>query len=65
MSGPASGFFAPWLVSAGILGLHLAPPARHVAGYVRDEDGGELLSYRLNGPWVFLVTLGVWFVACY
>ena len=57
------GFFAPWIVFAGILGLHLVLPARRVAGYVRDEDSGELLHYRLNGPLVFFVTLGVWFAA--
>ena len=31
------GFFAPWLIFAGILGLHLVLPARRVVGYVRDE----------------------------
>ena len=65
MSAPASGFFAPWVVFAGILGLHLALPARRVAGYVRDEGGGEVLSYRLNGLLVFVVTVGLWFAACY
>ena len=58
------GFFAPWLVFAGLLGLHLGLPARRTAGYVRDERTGDLLRYRLNGLLVFGVTLGVWTAAC-
>jgi protein-S-isoprenylcysteine O-methyltransferase Ste14 len=49
-----AGFFAPWIIYA-LLGLHLALPARRVAGYVRDDRTGTLLEYRLNGP----VALGV------
>ena len=60
-----AGFFAPWVAFAGFLGLHLALPARRVAGYVRDERSGEVLRYRLNGLLVFVVALGVWFAACH
>jgi len=63
MTGRLIGFFAPWAVFAGILALHLVLPARRVAGYVRDEKRGERLRYRLNGPLVFVVTLGAWFAA--
>ena len=58
-----AGFFAPWAVFAGILVLHLVLPARRVAGYARDERRGGVLRYRLNGPRVFLFTVGLWFAA--
>ncbi|MYK28479.1 MAG: ergosterol biosynthesis protein, partial [Gammaproteobacteria bacterium] len=54
------GFFTPWIVFAGIFVLHLLLPARRVTGYVRDEDSGELLSYRLNGPLVLVACVGIW-----
>ena len=65
MNGPLPGFFAPWVIFAAILGLHVALPARRVTGYVRDERSGEPLRYRLNGLLVFLVGIGLWFGAGY
>ena len=59
------GFFAPWLLFAGILGLHLALPARIVEGYARRAEGGAPLRYRLNGLLVFATCIGAWFVAGY
>ena len=35
-------------------------PARRVAGYVRDEGSGALLSYRLNGPLSLVVCIAIW-----
>jgi protein-S-isoprenylcysteine O-methyltransferase Ste14 len=58
----AIGFFAPWLVGALVLALHLVVPARWVAGYVRD-DRGEPLRYRLNGLRVLVVTLALYYAA--
>jgi delta14-sterol reductase len=60
MTGFIAGFFAPWIIYACILGLHLALPARKVAGYVRDPLTDKPLEYRLNGPLVLgvLVLLG-------
>ena len=63
MTGRLIGFFAPWAVFAGIFALHLVLPARRVAGYVRDGKRGARLRYRLNGPLVFVVTVGAWFAA--
>ena len=57
------GFFTPWIVFAGIFALHLLLPARRVTGYVRDEDSGERLRYRLNGPLVLIVGIGIWVAA--
>jgi len=57
------GFFTPWLVHALILVLHVALPARHVEGYVRDDLTGVPLRYRLNGPLVFGASIGLWLAA--
>jgi protein-S-isoprenylcysteine O-methyltransferase Ste14 len=57
-----AGFFAPWIIYALILGLHLALPARKVVGYVRDEETGKLLEYRLNGPLVLTALVILWIV---
>ena len=61
MSDLLFGFFTPWAIYAGLLLLHLIVPARHVVGYVHDEDTGEPLRYRLNGLPVLLIAIGVWF----
>ncbi len=53
-------FFSSWLIFAGILGLHLLLPARHVTGYVEKDGTDELLSYRLNGPLVLIVSISIW-----
>ena len=63
MTGYLPGFFAPWLASALVLALSALLPARRVTGYVRDERSGQLLRYRLNGPLVFAVTIGLWLIA--
>ena len=57
------GFFAPWLIFLGIVVLHVLLPARRVEGYVLDEASGEPLRYRLNGPLVLVVSVGVWLAA--
>ena len=57
------GFFTPLAIYVLILGLHLVLPARRVAGYVRDPATGEPLRYRLNGPLVLFVTVGLWVAA--
>ena len=62
---PLLGFLTPWFVSAVVLGLSVVLPARRVVGYVRDERTGQLLRYRLNGPLVFVVTIGLWLLAGY
>ncbi|MBN2344553.1 MAG: DUF1295 domain-containing protein [Deltaproteobacteria bacterium] len=54
-----AGFFAPWLITAGVLLLHIVLPARRVAGYVVDEKSGTRLTYRLNGMAVFLLSMAI------
>jgi len=58
----AAGFFAPWVIYALILGLHLALPARKIVGYVRDDITDKPLKYRLNGPLVLGVLVVLWAV---
>lgn len=56
------GFFAPFIIYAAILAVHLALPARTVDGYVLDPDTGQPLRYRLNGLSVLFVAVFVWLV---
>ncbi|MCY3968867.1 MAG: DUF1295 domain-containing protein [Acidobacteria bacterium] len=59
------GFLAPWFISALVLRLSALLPARRVSGYVRDVRTGSRLEYRLNGPLVFVATIGLWLIAGY
>jgi len=58
-----AGFFAPWMIYACILVLHLALPARKVVGYVRGAATDGLLEYRLNGPLVLGTLVLLWAAA--
>ena len=58
------GFFAPWVIYATILGLHLLLPGQWVSGYVRDRTTGLPLRYRLNGLLVLGATVGLWVTVC-
>jgi protein-S-isoprenylcysteine O-methyltransferase Ste14 len=57
-----AGFFAPWIIYAVMLGLHLLLPSRRVVGYVTDPKTGEPLTYRLNGLLVLGVVVVLWVV---
>jgi hypothetical protein len=56
----AAGFFAPWIIYALILMLHLVIPACKVKGYVADAVTGRPLEYRLNGPLVLVALALLW-----
>lgn len=60
-----AGFFAPWIIYALMLALHLGLPARKVVGYVRDVHTSELLQYRVNGPLVLATLVLVWIALGY
>lgn len=60
----AAGFFAPLVVYAIVMLLHLALPARTVDGYVTDPATGKPYRYRLNGFAVFLLAVALWVLAC-
>jgi len=53
----------PAVLYVVVLVLHRVLPARDVDGYVRGSDG-KPLRYRLNGLWVFAITIGAWACAC-
>jgi hypothetical protein len=55
-----AGFFAPFVIYAALLALHLLLPARVVDGYVRDPETGDPLRYRLNGLAVLFVAVFAW-----
>lgn len=55
-----AGFFAPWMIYALILGMHLALPTQKVVGYVRDDVTGKPLEYRLNGALVLALLILLW-----
>lgn len=59
------GFLTPWIVYAIITLLHYYLPGKWVNGYVKSHDSGELLRYRLNGIWVMLAALVLWFLLGY
>lgn len=59
------GFLTPWVVYALITLLHNFLPAKRVVGYVEDDKTGELLRYRLNGFYVLIVSVLLWFALGY
>ncbi|HEY1905786.1 MAG TPA: DUF1295 domain-containing protein [Myxococcaceae bacterium] len=56
-------FTWPGVIAGGVFVLHALLPARRVTGYVRGASGVPL-TYRLNGPLVFAVTLLAWVALC-
>lgn len=59
------GFFTPWIIYALITMLHYFLPGKWIIGYVKHEKTGELLSYRLNGRLVLIVSVILWYLAGY
>jgi len=54
------GFFTPLIVFGVTFALQIILPAWRVSGYVINPDTGKPRNYRLNGIWVFVVMLVVW-----
>jgi len=59
------GFFSPWIVYAIITLLHMGLPALKRKGYVRHEQTGKLLEYKLNGHLVLPGSIFIWLAAGY
>lgn len=57
-------FFAPLVIYAVILALHILLPARTVDGYVVDTATGKPFRYRLNGLRTFFVVVGLFASLC-
>lgn len=59
------GFFTPWIIYAALTLLHLVIPGKKIRGYVKDEKTGDVLSYRLNGLAVLIISIAIWFLLGY
>ena len=54
-------FFVPTLLYAALFLLNGFLPARQVVGYVVKPDSTEKMKYRLNGIFVFFLSILLWF----
>lgn len=59
------GFFVPVFIIAIIFALNVLLPGRWVTGYITKQDSVEKMRYRLNGLYVFIVLLFIWFLSGY
>jgi protein-S-isoprenylcysteine O-methyltransferase Ste14 len=59
------GLITPLVVYAVITLLHIVIPAKRTAGYVTNEVTGEVLTYRINGRYVLVASVLLWFVLGY
>ena len=59
------GLITPLVAYAMITGLHVVIPAKKTVGYVTDEVIGETARYRLNGKYVLVSSIAIWFVLGY
>ncbi len=59
------GLITPLVAYVVITLLHLAIPARKTRGYVVNDRTGEVLNYRINGKFVLIVSIVVWFLLGY
>jgi delta14-sterol reductase len=60
MKTQALGFFTPWIAYTVITLLHIVLPAKRMKGYVRHEQTGEVLDYRINGILVLALSVLLW-----
>lgn len=59
------GLITPLIVYAVITLLHAVIPTRRVTGYVMNDATGEVLRYRVNGRYVLVTSIILWFVLGY
>jgi len=55
------GLLTPLIAYAVITLLHVVIPARRVTGYVTNESTGQVLRYRINGIYVLVASIALWF----
>lgn len=60
-----SGFIAPVLIFGLILCLNAVLPGKWVIGYIKNPGTDERMKYHLNGIYVFLVAILLWFILGY
>jgi protein-S-isoprenylcysteine O-methyltransferase Ste14 len=59
------GFLAPIIISVLIFILNVLLPGRWVTGYVTKTNSTEKMKYRLNGIFVFITVILLWFLLGY
>ena len=56
------GLLTPVIAYAIITLLHVAIPTKRTVGYVISEETGEVATYRINGKYVLLASILIWFL---
>ncbi|MEO6116301.1 MAG: hypothetical protein ABIP33_07950, partial [Pseudolysinimonas sp.] len=56
------GLITPLIAYAVITLLHVAIPAKRKSGYVTDDATGQVLNYRINGRYVLVISVILWFL---
>lgn len=59
------GLITPLIVYAGITLLHVFIPVQKIRGYVKSETTGHAMQYRINGIYVLVTSILVWFLLGY
>jgi protein-S-isoprenylcysteine O-methyltransferase Ste14 len=59
------GLVTPLIAYAVITLLHVVIPARRTPGYVKSDVTGEVLTYRINGRYVLVASIILWFLLGY
>ncbi len=57
-----SGFIAPVVIMAVVFILNAYLPARRVSGYITKPGSLDKMKYRINGIFVFIVVVALWFI---
>jgi delta14-sterol reductase len=56
------GLITPLVAYSTITLLHIVIPVRRIKGYVKNEITGEVMNYRINGKFVLLASILIWFL---
>ena len=56
------GLLTPVIAYAVITGLHVLIPTKRTLGYVIDETTGRVTTYRINGRYVLVSSIVIWFL---
>ncbi|MDP9028064.1 MAG: ERG4/ERG24 family protein, partial [Actinomycetota bacterium] len=59
------GLITPLIAYAVITLLHVVIPVKRSRGYVTSDVTGEVLTYRINGRYVLVVSVALWFLLGY
>lgn len=59
------GLITPLATYVVITLLHIIIPVKRIKGYVKNEMTGEVMNYRINGKFVLLASILIWFLLGY